>query len=252
MNRRRTLFPLILLAVCLLPLATLAAVDKSRFQKANAAYSRNDFQSAISIYEELLQKDGYSAGVLFNLANSYAAAGRIGKAILNYERALKLDPNDSDIIGNLQLVRTAKGLFTRDATFTERVLHLLSMNQWTALAGLGVVALTAILVLSIRLRFTAMTLTLLSLCCLAMAAAGTVNTLALRQGWSGGVVTSDSRLQISPFAGAATAGNIQEGRVVYPKKEHGDYIFVEDETGRQGWLPKSAVEPVVPPQKTAD
>jgi tetratricopeptide (TPR) repeat protein len=249
MNRRLLIFPLILITLCILPLVVFAAVDNSRFQEANAAYSRNDFHSAISIYEDLLNDYGYSPGVLYNLANSYAEAGRPGKAILNYERALRLAPNDSDIIGNLQLVRTANGLFTRDATFTERVLHFMSMNQWTGMAGLGAVALTVILVLSIRFRFSPMVLTLLSLSCLAMVAAGIVNALALRQEWSGGVVTGNCRLQISPFEGAAAAGNIQEGRMVYPKKEHGDYIFVEDETGRQGWLQQSVFEPVVPPRK---
>lgn len=249
MNRRLPFFLLILAALCILPQASPAAVDNSRFQEANAAYSRGDLPRAISLYEELIHENGYAPGVLYNLANSYAEAGRTGKAILNYERALKLDPNDSDIIGNLQLVRSASGLFTRDATVSERLLHLLSMNQWTGLAGVGALALTAILVLSVRFRFSPAALTLLSLSCLAMITAGTVATLALRQEWSGGVVTGDSRLLISPFEGAATAGNIQEGRIIYPKNEHEDYIFVEDETGRQGWLPKSTVEPVVPPRK---
>lgn len=239
------LFLLTLAAICLLPHITLATVDNSRFQEANAAYSRNDFTGAIRIYEELLQDHGYSAGVLYNLANSYAQEGKVGKAVLNYERALQLSPNDSDIIGNLQLVRTASGLFTRELTLSERFMHLLSMNQWIALGGGGVVALTCTLLLSLRLRFSARALTLFSLCCFAAIASAIVNTVALRQNWAGSVVISDTRLQLSPFKGAAAAGNIQEGRKVYPRKEHGAYIFVEDETGRKGWIQHSAVEPVI-------
>lgn len=53
---------------------------------------------------------GYSAATLYNLANAYARAGKPGFAVLNYERAKLLDPNDPDIEANLNHVREASGL----------------------------------------------------------------------------------------------------------------------------------------------
>jgi hypothetical protein len=53
---------------------------------------------------------GYSAAALFNRANSCARDGKTGLAILNYERAQLLAPNDSDIAANLHFVRTKAGL----------------------------------------------------------------------------------------------------------------------------------------------
>src|SRR4030081_3271382 len=53
---------------------------------------------------------GYSAPALYNLANAYARAGKPGLAVLNYERARLLEPNDSDIDANLRHVRKAAGL----------------------------------------------------------------------------------------------------------------------------------------------
>ena len=47
---------------------------------------------------------GYSADGLYNLANSYARAGKPGLAVLNYERADLLKPNDPDIEANLRYV----------------------------------------------------------------------------------------------------------------------------------------------------
>src|SRR4051812_26061553 len=47
----------------------------------------------------------YSADALYNLANSYARAGKPGLAVLNYERATLLAPNDPDIRANLDYVR---------------------------------------------------------------------------------------------------------------------------------------------------
>src|ERR1700688_1343375 len=53
--------------------------------------------------------EGYSAPALYNLANSFARAGKPGLAVLNYERARLLDPKDLDIEANLRHVREASG-----------------------------------------------------------------------------------------------------------------------------------------------
>src|SRR5229473_8259994 len=47
----------------------------------------------------------YSADGLYNLANSYARAGKPGLAVLNYERASLLAPDDPDVDANLRFVR---------------------------------------------------------------------------------------------------------------------------------------------------
>src|SRR5271170_4000942 len=49
----------------------------------------------------------YSADGLYNLANSYARAGKPGLAVLSYERAALLAPDDPDINANLAYVRTS-------------------------------------------------------------------------------------------------------------------------------------------------
>lgn len=53
---------------------------------------------------------GYTAAALYNAANSYARAGKAGMAILYYERARLLAPNDSDIEANLRYVRASSRL----------------------------------------------------------------------------------------------------------------------------------------------
>ncbi len=60
---------------------------------------------------------GYSAAALYNLANAYARAGKPGLAVLNYERAKLLDPQDPDIDANLaarpRRIRIAAGACNR-------------------------------------------------------------------------------------------------------------------------------------------
>lgn len=232
---------------CLLPLSVLASTVDNRFNEANAAYSRSDYSAAIAIYNQIIEERGFSAGVLYNLANSYAMNGKAGLAILNYERALVLAPGDSDIAGNLQLVRTASGLFEEELTFSERILHTLSMDQWTMVGGLALLLLTAtLLTATLRPKMKRRIVVLISCCCLLGTVVAIISVLQLQRRWDSSVVVVASRLQVSPFEGAATAGEIREGSRVYTSKHHGDYLYVVDDTKRKGWIEGSAIEPVIP------
>lgn len=71
-----------------------AAVTK---EEADQAYQANDFAAAIEKYEAILNTEGESADVYYNLGNSYYKEKNIAKAVLNYERALLLNPGDADI-----------------------------------------------------------------------------------------------------------------------------------------------------------
>ena len=73
----------------------------ARFEDANELYRQKQLDQAVAIYEELLIDHPYAATLYFNLGNSYFRSGVIGKALLNYERALTLDPRNSDIRHNL-------------------------------------------------------------------------------------------------------------------------------------------------------
>lgn len=89
-----------------IPSNTLANISLAHATKSggDSAYMANDYASAIQIYESLL-KNGESADVYYNLGNSYYKSGNIAKAILNYERALLLEPGNSDIRANLDIAR---------------------------------------------------------------------------------------------------------------------------------------------------
>jgi tetratricopeptide (TPR) repeat protein len=73
------------------------------WEKANAFYTTEDYQQAISLYEKILSSGHESAKLYFNLGNAYYKAGNINKAILNYERAKLLAPNDENIDFNIRM-----------------------------------------------------------------------------------------------------------------------------------------------------
>lgn len=227
--------------------------EESLFQEANTAYSRGDYAQAIEQYRQIITTSGYSPSVLYNLANSYALLGQPGQAVLNYERALRLAPSDADISGNLHLVKKENGLFPRESSRTERFLQLLNLNQWTALLLFSLVLLTLFQAAAMKYRFSRqLYIGLTTSCCLLLCLAIT-GTLFRYHSFNPSVVISpDAKLLISPFASSASIGALQEGRLVYPQKRHGDFSYVTDETDRQGWIPSSLIEPVCATPTGAD
>ncbi|KAA3651821.1 MAG: tetratricopeptide repeat protein [Bacteroidetes bacterium] len=73
------------------------------FHKANQAYDSAFYTKAIGIYEGLLQEHIVSSDLHYNLGNAYFKQNQIPLAILNYEKALKIEPNHGDAAYNLKL-----------------------------------------------------------------------------------------------------------------------------------------------------
>ncbi|MBP1615557.1 MAG: hypothetical protein H6Q13_3005 [Bacteroidetes bacterium] len=114
---------------------SLADVTKA---SGDSAYIKNDYATAIQIYESLLKK-GEAAEIYYNLGNCYYKAGDIAKAILNYERALLLQPGNSDIRANLEIARgktidkvePVPELFL--LTWIKAVINSMGINSWAIL-----------------------------------------------------------------------------------------------------------------------
>jgi tetratricopeptide (TPR) repeat protein len=102
-------FKYIFIIIFLIAVGTknLFAMDaKDMMQKANDLYQNNKFSEAAEIYQKLVD-DGYEGTALYyNLGNAYYRLNKIGYAILNYERALRLSPGDDDVQHNLALANT--------------------------------------------------------------------------------------------------------------------------------------------------
>jgi tetratricopeptide repeat protein/SH3 domain-containing protein len=97
----------VLLMLCgVAPLSrAFATTPAELFQGGNSAYEQGKFQEAAEAYERVLGYGVADPRVLYNLANAYFKLGKLGPAILNYERALRLDPSDQDARDNLELAR---------------------------------------------------------------------------------------------------------------------------------------------------
>ncbi len=93
-----------------LSVSTLAQAENDSLTAANTAYKKGNFAKAISMYQGILKQGFESEALYYNLGNAYYKNGEVAKSILNYERALLLDPDDEDALQNLEIA----GLSTVD------------------------------------------------------------------------------------------------------------------------------------------
>jgi len=82
-----------------------AAQPPEALLEAAAAYESGDYAGAIALYEQAVAAGIHDARVYHNLGNAYYESGDLGRALLHYHRALRLDPRRTDTALQVSLVR---------------------------------------------------------------------------------------------------------------------------------------------------
>lgn len=230
--------------------SAVAAPSVDPFVAGNAAAANGNHAAAASSFERQLADHGWSTNTLFDLGNAYVSGGQRGRAILSYERALVLSPRDAAVAKNLATTREAAGVAPAVPSRIRAELGRLSSDEWTwlaiagaLLAGLGASAWAWWPMQRGRTGVIA-----------ALGASGAV--LA----FSAAIIVSPSRdlavvvhsdaARIAPIADAEEAFTAAEGETVHIDKRRADFFYVRD-GDRAGWLPRSAIEPVLPERAPA-
>ncbi|MCF6129858.1 tetratricopeptide repeat protein [Flavobacterium sp. AS60] len=78
---------------------------QTAFEQGNKFYEKENYEAAISSYESIVNSGKQSAELYFNLGNCYYKLHKVAPAIYNYEKALLLSPNDTEIKTNLEFAR---------------------------------------------------------------------------------------------------------------------------------------------------
>lgn len=117
--------------------------DEQLLLRADSAYQQENYAEAITLYEQIAANGNEGAILFYNLGNAYYKSGENAKALLWYERALKLDPADEDIQHNIAFVNrkiidkidaVPETLF---AQWWRKVTDLMSERQWAVLSIIG-------------------------------------------------------------------------------------------------------------------
>lgn len=90
-------------ALCIL-LLSFGSDAYTDFQtRGDAAYRAGDFAGAVRAYEQLAASGVWNTEVYFNLGNAFYHERDLGRAVLNYERALGIDSSNQPARRNLEM-----------------------------------------------------------------------------------------------------------------------------------------------------
>ncbi|MBR1727819.1 MAG: tetratricopeptide repeat protein [Muribaculaceae bacterium] len=133
MTRILTLMTLAIVAV-----ASIAAAPTA-MDKAAQDYNQELYNKALAAYLAQAKTGEVSAGVYYNIGNTYYRLKDNAHAILYYERALLLEPGNSDARYNLDFVRTRAGIDQEQGSnilvvWIESAVGRLSSNAWAYIA----------------------------------------------------------------------------------------------------------------------
>ena len=189
----------------------------------------------------------YSAAALYNLGNSYARAGKPGMAVLNYERARLLAPDDPDIRANLQHVRATAGLAPEMPTAFDRVARLANplLLSWAGLAGLLLAALSVLAWKTYPPRrrvLGAAAFFGLALCSVTVCSAIAMWPSLHRAV----VVTPSAPVRVAPVPMGEPLFTLREAEVVTASAHHDTFVLIQNRAGRRGWVSSENIARLLP------
>jgi len=189
----------------------------------------------------------YSADGLYNLANSYARAGKPGLAVLNYERAALLAPDDADINANLEHVRASAHVATEPRNRFARIVQAASptLAAWAGVVGIILVGL-GLLARRIARRFQWMRIggVLVGAVLIVLTAS---NAMLLWPRMHQAVVLVDQTpARVSPVPMGDTSFMLPEAETVTITAEHEEFALIRTRSGLSGWVARANLGAVVP------
>ena len=229
-----------------------AGTGASTYNEANALYRQGEFRKAAGRYEEVVSRGVRNGYVFFNLGNAYFKAGETGRAILAYERALRLMPDDEDVLANLRFVNAVKedkspdedlNLATRILSSGYRLLSadVLAVSGSVCLFLMAAAALIRLLSASRR----SLWIGLLVLAGTGFCGSGTLLTYRVytESSVSEAIVIADEvRGRSGPGDDYLLVFTIHEGTKVTIERTEDRWYLVRLPNGIGGWLPGTAME----------
>jgi hypothetical protein len=189
----------------------------------------------------------YSADGLYNLANSYARAGKPGLAVLNYERAALLAPNDADINANLEYVRAGARVPAEPRNRFARIAEAAgpTLSAWGGVLGIVLVG-GGLLAgrIAPRLPWARLGGILLGGALIALTVS---NAMLLWPRMHAAVVlVNQTPARVSPVPMGDTAFVLPEAETVTVTAEYEDFMLIRTRTGLSGWVARASLGAVVP------
>lgn len=231
-----------------------ALTEAQLWDKANTAYINSDFHTAIDVYNQILARGLGSAKLYYNLGNACFKDERLGEAILNYNRALRLAPGNDDIRYNLGVAEA----MTKDnieaipefflASWLRAVRHVMGCTSWSILSLVALLAALGLFLLyllaqRLPLRKAGFYGTLVAFLLFVVTtwfAAGERHEIL--DDTQAVVMTASTAVKSSPDKSSTDLFVLHEGTKVTVTDRLDDWCEVVIADGKKGWLERSKIE----------
>ena len=218
------------------------------FAKANQAYREARFQEAAEGYETVVQSGHWHANLFYDLGNAYYRLGNFGKAVLNYERALALDPRQPEADANLRLARDEARALEPRKDWIERYAIIATVKQYSIAAAIGfwlAIFVTVHLVLSHRRSAGRIALIVIGVL---VCGASALAIFTLENGTRGNalavVTAKETEARLATADNAKSILLLPAGSEIKILSERGDWIYAALPNDQRGWIPSSSAERV--------
>jgi tetratricopeptide (TPR) repeat protein len=249
-----TIHMTLILVLSLMAQVGIAVTPDSLAEKGNQAFGEGQYEMAAEYYEQVLDENLESASLYFNLGNAYYKLNNVAGAILNYEKAKKLDPNDEDIDFNLKLagMRTVDKIETIPIFFisdwTIDLVNLYSEDTWGWLSMLLVWIGFVILSIYVVAKYSAIKKLFFGVGILFLAMSfvcfglGNKKYNRLVHDQKAIVFSPSITIKSSPGENGNDLVVLHEGTKVMILDEVGEWNKIKLANGNVGWLPSSSIE----------
>ncbi|HKM57491.1 MAG TPA: tetratricopeptide repeat protein [Chthoniobacterales bacterium] len=229
-------------------LAAPFAFAETDWDAANKAYHAGKYDEAKFDYLRLVQAGQYSPDLFYNLGNAWFKLGDQGRAILNYERALVLNPRLDEAQANR--LSTLKVVGNDDEpTVRDRAGGYADCFVLTASIAFWIFAF-ALVFSFVKPRPVARLCRIISVLAGLAWVAGAGAAIWVGEGPKDPsralVVDSMAELKYGPAVSARSAESLQIGNHVEILSERGDWTFCRASSGTLGWILTRKIERVIP------
>lgn len=248
----------LILSLILVVAGFAKANDKEDYNKmwddANTAYINANYLKAIATYDSIVDAGYESHKLYYNLGNAYFKSCKIGKAMLNYNRALLLSPNDSDTKHNILVTSTyvKDNIQSVPEFFLVRWFRALrqtaSSNTWAIMSLVAFVLATSsvllyLLVSKIAIRKIGFFGAIVCLLCfIVFTSYSVVEKNDLINSTSAIVMSSAASVKSSPDNSSKDLFVLHEGTKVTIISTLNRWAEVVIADGKKGWIPEGSIE----------
>ena len=237
-----------------------ASIDESKVAElwngAATTYAEGDYEKAIEIYKTLEREQGVSASLYYNLANSYFKNNNLANAIINFNRALKLEPTNRDVIYNLSVANALTTNKIKEipkffvVRWVESIRNIMSSDAW---ANISIIGLAIFLALAVSFllsrnsgtRKSSFTLGIVVLCVTIISAIASTTQMSAQSNDTYSIVMQNNvAVKSSPDAAGKDIFILDEGVKVNVVENLGKWSKIIIASGDTGWVETLNIEKI--------